>query len=401
MKHETHIAATADAAIAAASLICCDDAPHENDPAVGPIYQTSLFTFKNFAGMQSAFAGESNGYIYTRVGNPTVYDFERRIAALEGAEAARGFASGMAAISATILSIVKAGDRIVAVRHCYGDAYRFFEKLLPRFGVKVEYVDGSDADAVEAALPGAKLLYLESPSSMVFELQDLPRLTKAARALGIVTVIDNSWATPVFQKPVMHGVDLVIHSASKYIGGHSDTVAGVVAGPRSLIAAINELTHPFLGAKLSPLEAFLLTRGLRTLPFRIRRHMDSALTIAGRLLQHPNVAKVHHPIYSNHPGRGTLSGFTGLFTFELDDRVDVAKFSDALKFFRLGVSWGGHESLIVPVAASLAQTPGVNSFVRFGVSPRAIRLHVGLEDPEMLWADLENAFKISTKNQGV
>ena len=401
MKHEAHIAATADAAIAAATLICCDDAPHANDPAVGPIYQTSLFTFRNFAGMQSAFAGESDDYIYTRVGNPTVYDFERRIAALEGAEAARGFASGMAAISATVLSIVKSGDRIVAVRHCYGDAYRFFEKLLPRFGVKVDYVDGSDADAVEAALPGAKLLYLESPSSMVFELQDLPRLTKVAKILGIVTVIDNSWATPVFQKPIMHGVDLVIHSASKYIGGHSDTVAGVVAGPRALIAVINELTHPFLGAKLSPLEAFLLTRGLRTLPFRVRRHMDSALTIADRLHQHPSVTKVHHPIYSNHPGRGTLSGFTGLFTFELDDKVDVPKFSDALKFFRLGVSWGGHESLIVPVAASLAQTPGVNSFDRFGVSPRAIRLHVGLEDPEMLWADLENAFKISTKNQGV
>jgi cystathionine beta-lyase/cystathionine gamma-synthase len=210
-------------------------------------------------------------------------------------------------------------------------------------------------------------------------------------------MIDNSWATPVFQKPIFHGVDLVVHSASKYIGGHSDTVAGVVAGPAAMIAAINELTHPFMGAKLSPLEAFLLTRGLRTLPLRIRRHMDSALLIAGRLRQHQRVTKVHHPVYSNHPGRATLSGFTGLFTFEVDERIDVARFADALKYFRLGVSWGGHESLIVPVAASLAQTPGVNSFSRFGVSPRAIRLHVGLEDPEMLWADLEEAFATSVK----
>jgi cystathionine beta-lyase/cystathionine gamma-synthase len=401
MKHETHFAATADAAIAAASLIVCDDAHHANDPAVGPIYQTSLFTFENFESMKNAFAGKHNGYIYTRVGNPTVHDFERRIAALEGAEAARGFASGMGAISATVLSIVMAGERIVAVRHCYGDAYRFFEKLLPRFGITVDYVDGSDADAVEAALPGAKLLYLESPTSMVFDLQDLPRLTKAAKSHGITTVIDNSWATPIFQKPIAHGVDLVLHSASKYIGGHSDTVAGVVAGSQSMIAAINEFTHPFLGAKLSPLEAFLLTRGLRTLPLRIRRHMESGLLIADRLRQHASVVKIHHPVYSNHPGRGTLSGFTSLFTFELEENVDVAKFSDALKYFRLGVSWGGHESLIVPVAASLAQTPGVNSFHRFGVSPRAIRLHVGLEDPEMLWADLESAFKRSTKNQGV
>jgi cystathionine beta-lyase/cystathionine gamma-synthase len=398
MKHEARIRSESDAAITEASLIVCDDALHEHDPVVGPIYQTSLFTFKNFEAMRSAFAGESAGYIYSRVGNPTVHDFERRIAALEGAEAARGFASGMAAISATVLSVVKSGERIVAVRHCYGDAYRFFEKLLTRLAIKVDYVDGSDAEAVEAALPGAKLLYLESPSSMVFELQDIARLAKAARAQGIVTLIDNSWATPVFQKPIAHGADLVLHSASKYIGGHSDTVAGVVAGSAASIAKIDELTHPFLGAKLSPLEAFLLTRGLRTLPFRIKRHMDSALVIAERLRQHRNVMKVHHPAYSNHTGRGTLAGFTGLFTFEADDRIDVPRFSDALKYFRLGVSWGGHESLIVPVAASLAQTPGVNSFDRFGVSPRAIRLHVGLEDPEMLWADLENAFAVSSKN---
>lgn len=389
--------AHAAAAIAEASRIVCDDAAHEHDPVVGPIYQTSLFTFKDFDTMRRAFAGERKGYVYSRVGNPTVHDFERRIAALEGAEAARGFASGMGAISATVLSIVQAGDRIVAVRHVYGDAYRFFEKLLPRLGVTVDYVDGSDADAVEAALPGAKLLYLESPTSMVFEMQDIARLATAAKAHGVVTAIDNSWATPIFQKPHTHGVDLVLHSASKYIGGHSDVVAGVVAGSAERVARINELTHPFLGAKLAPVDAFLLTRGLRTLPLRIRQHMDSTLTIAGRLKAHPHVVKVHHPAYSNHPGRATLMGYTGLFTFEVDERVDVARFSDALRYFRLGVSWGGHESLVVPVAASLAQTPGVNSFERFGVSPRAIRLHVGLEDAETLWSDLENALAVSLK----
>ncbi len=397
MKLDAHRQTAASAAIDEASLILCDDAPHANDPVVGPIYQTSLFTFKDFAAMQRAFAGEGDGYIYTRVGNPTVHDFERRIAALEGAEAARGFASGMAAISATVLSVVRSGDRIVAVKHCYGDSYRFFEKLLPRFNITVDYVDGADADAVEAALPGARLLYLESPTSMVFQLQDIARLTKAAKSHGVTTMLDNSWATPIFQKPISHGVDLVVHSASKYIGGHSDTVAGVAAGPAAMIARINELTHPYFGAKLSPLEAFLLTRGLRTLPLRIRRHMDSALIIAERLRQNARVTKVHHPVYSNHPGRATLAGFTGLFTFEVDDSIDIARFADHLKYFRLGVSWGGHESLIVPVAASLAQTPGVNSFDRFGVSPRAIRLHVGLEDPETLWADLENAFIRSVK----
>lgn len=185
-------AEAAAAAIAAASLIVCDDADYQHNPVVGPIYQSSLFTFRTFDEMRAAFAGQGQNYIYSRVGNPTTHDFERRIAALEGAEAARGFASGMAAISATVLSVVKSGDRIVAVRHCYGDSYRFFEKLLPRFGISVEYVDGTDADAVEAALPGAKLLYLESPSSMVFELQDIARLAKAAKAHGIVTMMDNS-----------------------------------------------------------------------------------------------------------------------------------------------------------------------------------------------------------------
>jgi len=392
-----HDSALAQAAIAEASLIVCDDAEHVNHPVVGPIYQSSLFTFENFRQMQDTFAGHGNTYIYSRGNNPTAHDFERRIAALEGAEAARGFASGMAAISATVLSLVEAGDRIVAVRHLYGDAYRFFEKLLPRMGVKVDYVDGTDAEAIEAALPGAKLLYLESPTSMVFELQDLPRLAQTAKQHGVITMIDNSWATPIFQKPIKHGIDLVVHSASKYIGGHSDVVAGVTAGSAKLIAKINELTHPFMGAKLAPAEAFLLTRGLRTLPLRIRRHMDSALTIADRLKQHAHVVKLHHPVYSNHPGRATLAGFTGLFTFEVDERVDVPKFSDALRYFRMGVSWGGHESLVVPVAASLAQTPGINSFERFGVSPRAIRIHVGLEDQDILWADLEQALQKSLK----
>lgn len=393
-----HDPALAQIAIAEASLIVCNDAEHVNNPVVGPIYQSSLFTFDTFANMQDTFAGKGNTYIYSRGNNPTAHDFERRIAALEGAEAARGFASGMAAISATVLSIVEAGDRIVAVRHLYGDAYRFFEKLLPRMGVKVDYVDGSDPEAIEAALPGAKLLYLESPTSMVFELQELPRIAAAAKKHGVISMIDNSWATPVFQKPIKHGIDLVVHSASKYIGGHSDVVAGVTAGSAKLIARINELTHPFMGAKLAPGEAFLLTRGLRTLPLRIRRHMDSALVIADRLKQHAHVLKLHHPVYSNHPGRATLAGFTGLFTFEVDERVDVPKFSDALRYFRMGVSWGGHESLVVPVAASLAQTPGINSFERFGVSPRAIRIHVGLEDVEILWTDLEQALQKSLKS---
>lgn len=380
----------------AATLLAHDD-PFGDGAVVPPIYQTSLFTFASYAEMADTFAGKRRQPIYSRGDNPTVMEFEKRVAALEGAAAARGFSSGMAAISATVLAFVGAGDRIVVVRNCYGDAYRLFERLFPRLNITVDYVDGSDPGAVAAALPGAKLLYLESPTSMMFELQDLPQLTRLAKEHGIVTTIDNSWATPIFQKPIAHGVDLVLHSASKYLGGHSDTVAGVVAGSAENICRINEQTYSYLGGKLSPFEAWLLLRGLRTLPLRLPHHMKSGLTIAERLKTHGMVERVNHPVYSNHPGKATLAGYAGLFSFEVTDEVDIPVFTDALNYFRIGVSWGGHESLVVPAKASLEQTPGVNSMARFGVSPRTIRLNVGLENVEDLWNDIAQALEKARK----
>jgi cystathionine beta-lyase/cystathionine gamma-synthase len=379
--------------LAEAATLLAHDEPFPGGAVVPPIFQTSLFTFANYAEMADTFAGRRKQPIYTRGDNPTVMEFETRVAALEGAQAARGFASGMAAISATVLAFVGAGERIVAVRNCYGDAYRLFERLLPRLNIKVDYVDGSDVDAVASALPGAKLLYLESPTSMMFELQDLEALTRLARAQGIVTTVDNSWATPLFQKPIRHGVDLVLHSASKYLGGHSDTVAGVVAGSAAHIKHINEQTYGYLGGKLSPFDGWLLLRGLRTLPLRLPHHMKSGLTLAERLKAHALVERVNHPAYSNHPGKKTLAGYGGLFSFEVTDEVDIPVFVDALRFFRIGVSWGGHESLVVPAKASLEQTPGLNSMARFGVSPRTIRFNVGLESVEDLWADIAQAFE--------
>lgn len=379
--------------LAEAASILAHDEPFPGGAVVPPIHQTSLFTFASYQDMADTFAGKRRQPIYSRGDNPTVMEFEQRVAALEGAEAARGFSSGMAAISATVLAFVGAGERMVAVRNCYGDAYRLFERLLPRLNIKVDYVDGSDPDAVKAALPGAKLLYLESPTSMLFELQDLAHLTRLAREQGVITTIDNSWATPVFQKPISHGVDLVLHSASKYLGGHSDTVAGVVAGSAAHIAHINQHTYSVLGGKLSPFEGWLLLRGLRTLHLRLPHHMKSGLLVAERLKGHAHVARVHHPAWSNHPGKATLAGYSGLFSFEAADDIDIPAFVDALKFFRIGVSWGGHESLVVPAMASLEQTPGLNSMARFGVSPRTIRLHVGLENVEDLWDDIQQAFE--------
>ncbi|GLS33818.1 Cystathionine beta-lyase/cystathionine gamma-synthase [Mesorhizobium albiziae] len=383
--------------LAEAATLLAHDEPFPGGAVVPPIYQTSLFTFDSYAEMADTFAGRRKQPIYSRGDNPTVMEFEARIAALEGAEAARGFSSGMAAISATVLAFVGAGERIVAVRNCYGDAYRLFERLLPHLGIKIDYVDGSDPDAVAAALPGAKLLYLESPTSMVFDLQDIGLYARMARQHGAITTIDNSWATPLFQKPIAHGIDLVLHSASKYLGGHSDTVAGVVAGSADLIKQINERTYSYLGAKLSPFEAWLLLRGLRTLPLRLPHHMRSALTIAERLKDHVSVERVIHPAWSNHPGKATLAGYSGLFSFEVSEEIDIPALVDELKLFRIGVSWGGHESLVVPALASLQQTPDANSIGRFGVSPRLVRLHVGLEHVEDLWTDLQQALERARK----
>lgn len=357
-------------------------------PVVPPIFQSSLFTFASVAEMEAVFAGERQQPIYSRGDNPTVMAFEQKLAALEGTAAARGMASGMAAIAATVLAFLEAGDRMVCVRHCYPDAYRLFRRLLPRLGIEVDFVDGRDLDAVAKALPGAKLLYLESPTSVVFETHDIMALARLAKAQGAVSVIDNSWATPLFQQPHGLGVDLVIHSASKYLSGHSDTVAGIVCGRAEHIARINRLTYPFLGGKLAPFEAFLLLRGLRTLEIRLERQQASALHVAHWLMARPEVTRVNHPALDQAKG---LAGTTSLFSIELDERIDITRFCDHLRLFRLGVSWGGHESLVFPAAVGLRQAGEHNSLVDFGVSPRLVRLHVGLEAPGDLISDLDAA----------
>jgi cystathionine beta-lyase/cystathionine gamma-synthase len=356
-----------------------------------PIFQSSLFTYDSYEEMEDVFAGRARNYIYSRGDNPTVREFELLVARLEGAEDGRAFSSGAAAITATILSLVTSGDRVVAVRHLYNDVYRLLTNLLARFGVQVDFVDPSNLDEVRAVLPGAKVLYLENPVSMVFELQDIEALATLAKEHGATTVIDNSWATPLFQKPIRHGVDIVIHAAGKYLAGHSDTVAGVVVGPADMIGKINRETYPYVGAKLSPFEAWLILRGMRTLNVRLKGHMENGLLLAERLKQHRNVERVNHPAYADHPGKKTLTGFTGLFSFDLQPGIDVPRFVNALRHIRLGVSWGGPETLIVPARAALQIPDRKTSFVRFGVNPQTIRFAVGLEEPDILWADIEEA----------
>jgi cystathionine beta-lyase/cystathionine gamma-synthase len=294
------------------------------------------------------------------------------------------------------MTFVKPGDRIICVRHIYPDAYRLFETLLKRWNIAVTYVDGADPDAVEAALPGAALFYIESPTSWMMQAHDVAALAELARKHHVLSVIDNSWASPVFQQPITLGVDLVLHSASKYIGGHSDTVAGAVAGRAELIAEIRSTSCPYLGAKLSPFEAWLLLRGLRTLPVRMRAHEAAALAIARHLGEHPHVTAVHHPGLGKTLPRG-LQGTSGLFSFVLGNGIDIPTFCNQLRIFKMGVSWGGHESLVMPALVTRAQAAGPNSAVDFGVSERVVRLHIGLEGVDALWDDLKAAIRASLK----
>jgi cystathionine beta-lyase/cystathionine gamma-synthase len=383
-------------AVARARRLLAHDPHAHADAAVVPsIAQTSLFTFDSFAEMSDTFAGKRTRNVYSRTTNPTVSMFERKMAALEETEDAIGFPSGMAAISGTVLAFVQPKDRMICVRHVYPDAYRFFETLLKKLEVAVDYVDGSDLGAVEAALPGAKLLYLESPTSWTMQAHDVGALAALARRHGSLSVIDNSWATPVFQRPITLGVDLVIHSASKYIGGHSDTVAGVLAGRADLVTHVRRSVCPYIGAKLAPFEAWLLIRGLRTLPARILAHEESALELARRLAAHPAVTAVHHPALEGPLPPG-LTGTTGLFSFEVGAGIDIPALCDALELFQLGVSWGGHESLVIPALIARAQAAGPNSALDFAVPARMIRLNIGLEGTEALWADLHQGLAKST-----
>ena len=366
------------------------DERHSKGAVAPPIYQTSLFTFDSYQAMVDRFRGETDHAVYSRIDNPTVSVLLEKICQLEGGEKALAFSSGIAAISNAILGLVKAGDRVVCVKHCYPDTYRLLKLICARFGVTTDFVDGTDLLAIENALLGAKLLFLESPTTLLFEEQDLSRIAALAKAADVITIIDNSWATPIFQKPLKCGIDLVVHSASKYISGHSDTVAGLLVGNGALIDKLVNETTPYLGAKLSAQEASLLLRGLRTLPLRLQRHQESALMIAKRISDHPAVTAVHHPGLSPAP-YSSLSGYGGLFSFEVDNSINIPAFCNSLELFRLGVSWGGYESLVMPAEVSINQAGSPSAAIDFGVSSRLIRLFVGLEDPEDLWQELHAA----------
>jgi cystathionine beta-lyase len=361
-----------------------------------PIYETSNFAFGSVAAMREAGQDELANAFYTRGNNPTVEILRRKLAALEGTEDALVFGSGAAAMAAAVLASVRAGDHVVCVQKPYAWTRVLVRDWLPRFGVEVSFMDGAYLPAVEAALnPRTKMIVLESPNSLTLEMQDLTAISAIARPRGIRTLCDNSYASPLLQRPAELGIDLVMHSATKYLNGHSDVVAGVVCGPASMIREIFRGPYMTFGAIIGPFEAWLMLRGLRTLGVRMQRVQQSTARIVEFLERHPRIARVYYPGSASDPqrelARRQMQGGSGILSIEVaaDDLSGVERFCDSLKLFLLAVSWGGHESLAWPVAVAIRGGSAESN--RTGLPWNLVRLSIGLEDPEDLIADLDQA----------
>ncbi len=361
-----------------------------------PIVQTSLFAYPTFDGLVEGLAAEHRSHVYTRGQNPTVEALEAKLARLEGADSAKCMASGMAAVSAVLFSLLEAGSHVLFVNQTYGPTLELAERL-GAFGVDHDVVLVPDLEQVAAKLrPQTRVVWLESPGTMLFRLLDVAALAALARERGAVSVLDNSWATPLFQKPLGQGVDLVVHSVSKYLAGHNDVVAGAVAGSSELLERVFR-GYLLLGGALGPVDAWLVNRGLRTLPARMRQHHADGLAVARFLADHPRVRRVFHPGVAGEPPElvAQLRGFSGLFSFETDSSSyrEVAAFVDRLRLFRVGVSWGGGESLVV------SPNRGSNGALleAQGIPPGTVRLSVGLEGAEVLIRDLEQALGSSSR----
>lgn len=359
-----------------------------------PIIQTSNFSFKTVANFRNALADEYQGNLYSRGFNPTIDILRKKLAALDGAEDALVFGSGIAAVSVPVMALLAQGDEVICVENPYSWTIKLFKDFLPKFGITCTFVDGSDLGQFENALtPKTKLIYLESPNTFSFDVQDLSAIAKLAKSKGILTMIDNSYCSPLYQQPIAHGIDLVAQSATKYLGGHSDIVAGVLTGSKALLEKIFNHEYMNIGASMAPQNAWLLLRGLRTLPIRLEKSSATAEQVIYYLEQHPKVAQVLYPFSKNNKdlalARKQMKKCGGLFSFILKNPSleKIETFCDKLQHFLMAVSWGGYESLAFPACAGISKAafdPDNNRHV-------LIRLYIGLEDATYLIKDLEQA----------
>ncbi|MCJ7496965.1 MAG: aminotransferase class I/II-fold pyridoxal phosphate-dependent enzyme [candidate division Zixibacteria bacterium] len=364
---------------------------------VEPIFQSSTFAFKNSAELKRYLKGEKKLYFYTRYANPTTEFVEKKMAVLEGGQSALATSSGMAAITTTLLALVSSGQEIISTTPLYGGTYRLFKDLFPRLGIKVHFVDAESIEKAEDYVNyKTEVLFIETPTNPNLKIVNIKEGVKIAKKFGLTSVADNTFATPFNQKPLEMGVDVVVHSATKYLAGHSDLIAGVIIGKKDFITRAVAVMK-LLGGCLDPLGAFLFLRGLKTLSVRVEKQNQNALKIAQYFSKHPRVRKVYYPGLKNHPqynlAKSQMKEFGGVVTFELKDLNSAIKLLDNLKVFKNAVSLGGVESLAsIPV---LSSHYGLDEKMlkKSGVTKGMLRLSCGIEDKEDLIDDLEQALK--------
>jgi len=368
---------------------------HVGAPVGTDVCRTANFTFSSTEEMKRWAEGKSSAYIYTRYGNPTLTIAEEKLAALEGAEAAVVAASGMAAISSTLLAVLKTGDEIISSRQTYGGTYRLMRDNFPRFGIVVRHVESDLAGIEKLVNPRTKALYIETPTNPTLRIVDLEKAVAFAKEWDLVSMIDNTFASPVLQKPIEFGFDVVLHSATKYLSGHSDIIAGAAVGKRAII---DQVRHNIinLGGSMDPEAAYLLIRGMKTLQIRVERQCRTTMAIAKFLEKHPKVARVHYPGLASHPdhalAKRQMKNFGAMLAFDLKGGLAAARrLCDRVRVFLLAASLSGVESLVVLPIYTSHYNMSLHELRAASVEPGTVRVSVGLEDPDDLIEDMRQA----------
>lgn len=373
------------------------DSKDHTGSLVTPIYQTSTFTFDTAEQGERRFAGEEDGYIYSRLGNPTVKVLEERIAVLEGGEAGLAFGSGMAAVSAVLISLTKAGDHIICSQGLYGCTFGLLQLMKNKYNINHDFCPMVTSEQLKALIrPETACIYIETPINPTMKILDLEMIAGVAKNYNIPVVVDNTFSTPYLQKPLALGCDIVLHSATKFICGHGDVVAGLVVGKREFISSVSMTTQKDIGGIISPFDAWLLLRGLKTMPVRMDRHCDNAWKLFSELKNHPMIDKVYYPGDHKHQdyhiAKKQMRQGGGLISFEIKAaKQDVQKLLNQLSLIQIAVSLGDAESLIQHPATMTHAVIPEESRRNMGISDQLVRLSVGLEAWEDIWDDLKQA----------
>lgn len=364
-----------------------------------PIYPTSTFAFDNVDEGAAIFAGEKEGYVYTRIGNPTQTALEKDMAFLEGGEAALAFASGMAAISAVTFSLCRPGDNLISFHTAYGGTHAFFDEMCPRYQIEARELDFTDLKEVEAAIDkNTRMLFFETPANPTMEVVDIEGVVAIGKKHGVPVVVDNTFATPYLQNPLEMGVDIVVHSATKYLSGHGDTIAGMVVGKKDFLRELRLEYLKDFGAVISPFAAWLILRGIKSLPVRMDRHCDNAMEVAQFLSFHPKVKNVYYPGLRTHPqhelAKRQMRNFGGMIAFELKGGRQAGRIvCNSVELFALAVSLGDCDSLIEHPATMTHSTYTESDLIKAGIDPGLVRVSVGIENVDDIIEDLRQALR--------